>query len=81
MLPDCSFTRSEPFLNKSSFFLELLFTVTAHFIQGLFGLSEPFKAKSIEEINRLTKHSRTFGHIADRPFSKSSPFSVAPEEG
>ena len=29
-----------------------LFKVTVHFIQGLFGLSEPFKAKFIEEINR-----------------------------
>ena len=29
-----------------------LFAVTAHFIQGLFGLSEPFKVKFIEEINR-----------------------------
>ena len=33
---------------KSLFFVKLLFTVTAHFIQGLFGLSEPFKAKFIE---------------------------------
>ena len=37
---------------KSSFFVKLLFIVTAHFIQGLFGLSEPFKAIFIEEINR-----------------------------
>ena len=28
----------------------------AHFIQGLFGLSEPFKAKFVEEITRLTQH-------------------------
>ena len=68
-------------LNKSSFFVELLFTVTAHFIQGLFGLSEPFKAKFIEETNRYTKHRRNFVYIADRPRSKSFPFSVAPEEG
>ena len=66
--------------NKSSFFVELLFTVTAHFIQGLFGLSEPFKAKSIEEINRYTKHRRIFVYIVDRPFSKSSPVSVAPKK-
>ena len=31
---------------------KLLFKVTDHFLQGLFGLSEPFKAKFIEEINR-----------------------------
>ena len=41
-----------PGFNKSSFFVKLFFTVTAHFIPGLFGLSEPFKAKFIEEINR-----------------------------
>ena len=29
-----------------------LIEVTVYFIQGLFGLSEPFKAKFIEEINR-----------------------------
>ena len=29
-----------------------LFKVAVHFIQGLLGLSEPFKAKFIEEINR-----------------------------
>ena len=68
-------------LNKSSFLVELLFTVTTHFIQGLFGLSEPFKAKFIEEINRYTKHRRIFVYIADRSFSKFSLFSVAPEEG
>ena len=68
-------------LNKSSFLVKLLFTVTAHFIQGLFGLSEPFKAKFIEEINCYTKHRHIFVYIADRSFLKSSLFSVAPEEG
>ena len=52
MLPDCFFYSVRTFPNKSSFFFELFFTVTAHFIQGLFGLSEPFKAKFIKEINR-----------------------------
>ena len=51
MLPDCFFYSVVTFLNKSSFFVKLLFTVTAHF-QGLFGLSEPSKAKFIEEISR-----------------------------
>ena len=37
---------------KSLLFVNLLFTITAHFIQGLFGLSEPFKVIFIEEINR-----------------------------
>ena len=32
-------------------YFTLLVTITAHFIQGPFGLSEPFKAKFIEEIN------------------------------
>ena len=52
MPPDCFFYSVITFLNNSSFCVELLFAVTAHFTQGLSGLSEPFKAKFIEEINR-----------------------------
>ena len=32
--------------------LSLSLSVTVHYIQGLFKLTEPFKAKFIEEINR-----------------------------
>ena len=55
-----------------------LFKVTVHFIQGL---SEPFKAKFIEEINRQTKYRLIFVYIADMSCLKSFPFSVAPDEG
>ena len=58
-----------------------LFKVTVHFIQGLFRLSEPFKAKFIEEINRLTKYRLIFVYIADTSCLKSFPFNVASEEG
>ena len=41
------------FLIRAHSLSSLLFKVTVHFIQGLFRLSEPFKAKFIEEINSL----------------------------
>ena len=74
MLPDCLFYSVITFLNKSLFFVELLFTIIVHFIQGLFRLSEPFKAKFIEDINRYAKNQHIFVYNADRPCSKSFPF-------
>ena len=62
-------TWSYPFFNKSSFFVKLLFTGTAHFIQGLYGLSEPFKTKlSKESIAKLNIGVSLciFVYIADR---------------
>ena len=47
-----AFTRCDFSLIRVRSLSSRLFKVTVHFIQGLFGLSEPFKAKFIEEINR-----------------------------
>ena len=49
MLPDFLFYSVITFLFIELIFIVLIF-LTAHIIQGLFGLSGPLKAKFIEEI-------------------------------